>query len=293
MSVLRRTLLALAMLITVAAAWLAPMDLPATRQVDAGLKRALLSFATARALNAAISVAQGTELSVQPAGVGATFAPGQLLDPVNDMVEQFSTMMLAASVAFGVQKLLIAIGSYWPLSLALTIAAAGWTWLRLRERPGPPWLSRLLVILLMLRFAVPVVSLGSDVVWQRFLAQDYQSSQRAIENASRDTATIAAAPQLASEDPGIVDKLRNWLAHNTDVKARFADLQQAIERVIEQLVRLLVVFVLQTLVVPLLLAVLRHLLTADPGRGGLDGRCGRRNRRAGRRRSAMVTSRFT
>ncbi|MEO8544658.1 MAG: hypothetical protein ABI434_13815 [Burkholderiaceae bacterium] len=268
MRVLHRIVLAAFVACAIAGAWLAPMDLPATQQVDAGLKRALLSFATARALNAAISVAQGTELSVQPGGVGAIFAPGQLLDPVNDMVEQFSTLMLAASVAFGVQKVLISIGSDWPLSLALTLVALAWAGLRLRERPAPRWLARLLVLALMLRFALPLVTLGTDVVWQKFLARDYQVSQQAIEHASRDTAALDAAPKMESADPSIVNRLKGWFSYNTDLKARFADLRQAVERIIEQLVRLMVVFVLQTVVVPVLLlwlmwSMLRSLLAAD------------------------------
>ncbi|MCU0929027.1 MAG: hypothetical protein MUE62_07545, partial [Burkholderiaceae bacterium] len=58
-------------------AWWAPLDAAAERQVDAGLKRALATFAAARALNALISVAQGTEVALEPAGVGVTFTPGQ------------------------------------------------------------------------------------------------------------------------------------------------------------------------------------------------------------------------
>ena len=71
-------------------------------------------------MNALISVAQGTEISAQPLGVGGTLAPGQLLDPLNDLVEQFSALMLAASIAFGIQKVLITIGAYWLISLVLT-----------------------------------------------------------------------------------------------------------------------------------------------------------------------------
>ena len=115
MDIARRALLALALGALVVCSWLAPMDAPAMARVDAGLKRALVSFATARVLNAAISVAQGTEARVQPFGFGVTLAPGQVLDPVNDLVEQFSNLMLAASVVFGIQKVLIAVGGYWPL----------------------------------------------------------------------------------------------------------------------------------------------------------------------------------
>ena len=47
MASFRRAIPALWMLVLVACAWMAPLDAPATRQVDAGLKRALVSFATA------------------------------------------------------------------------------------------------------------------------------------------------------------------------------------------------------------------------------------------------------
>ena len=92
--------------------WLAPLDAPAVQQVDAGLKRALVSFATARALNAVISVVQGTELAIQPAGIGLILTPGQVLELINDLIENFSDLMLAACVAFGVQKVLIGIGGF-------------------------------------------------------------------------------------------------------------------------------------------------------------------------------------
>lgn len=157
MQITRKVLVALSLAAMVACSWLAPMDTPAMQQVDAGLKRALISFATARALNAVISVAQGTQASVQPLGVGITLAPGQALDPINDLIEKFSNLMLAATVVFGIQKVLISIGSYWPLSLGLSAVAFGWAWCYVRQRHAPAWLSRLLVILLMLRFAIPVV----------------------------------------------------------------------------------------------------------------------------------------
>jgi hypothetical protein len=253
MAALHRAILPLLLLALVACAWLAPLDAPATERVDAGLKRALISFATARALNGVISVAQGTELSVQPAGVGATFAPGQLLDPVNDLVERFSDLMLGASVMFGAQKVLIGVGGYWPVSLAFTLVAVAWVWLSLRQRPIAPWLSRLLVLFMMLRFAVPAVTLGTDAVWQKFLAEDYRVSQQAIDATSSDAASGGPALQVAPENQGLIDQLRRWFSHNTDVKARFDELKQTIEKATEHLIRLMVVFVLQTLVVPMAL----------------------------------------
>jgi hypothetical protein len=253
MPVIRKALVAFTMAALTACAWLAPLDVPAMQQVDAGLKRALVSFATARLLNAVISVAQGTEASVQPFGVGVTFAPGQILDPVNDLVEQFSHLMLAASVAFGIQKALISIGSYWPVSLALSAAALGWWWCTMRGAQVPSWLSRLLVILLMLRFAVPVVTLGSDLLWQKFLAADYTASQQLIDNTAGQTDKLNPAVAAAPDNRGMVDTLKDWLAKNGDVSKHFDNLKRAAEQATEHIIRLIVIFVLQTLVIPLLL----------------------------------------
>lgn len=263
----RRAMLVLVTMAVVLGAWLAPLDRLAEDQVDTGLKRALLSFATARALNAVISVAQGTEVSVQPLGVGVNFAPGQILDPVNDLVEDFSKLMLAASVAFGMQKVLIAIGAYWLLSLLLSIAVLLWTGWRIREGNVPGWLSKGVVILLMLRFAVPAVTLGSDFVFRQFLATDYAASQRIIDTASGQVASLNPPVPTPRQETGVLDKMKVWLAENADLRQRFDSLKAAAEQATDHIIRLIVIFLLQTLVMPLLL--LWGLLAAARGVAGL------------------------
>ncbi len=247
----RQIAAAVCLAIAVACAWLAPMDTPATTQVDAGLKRALISFATARALHGVLSVVQGTQFSAQPLGVGVSLTPGQLLAPVNDLVKNFSDFMLMASVAFGVMKAAIVIGAYWPVSLALTAAAAGWAWLYFHRQRSSIWLSRLLVVLLMVRFAIPVAVLGTDVLWQKFLAADYTATQQAIDGASVQADKLNPPP--AAESAGLLDRMKEWVTKTTDFKARFEEIRQAAERVTEHIVKLIVIFLLQTLIIPVLL----------------------------------------
>lgn len=253
MQTVRKVLVVLFLAFIVVCSWLAPMDLPAMKQVDSGLQRALVSFATARALNAVISVAQGTEASIQPLGFGVTLTPGQVLDPVNDLVEQFSNLMLAATVVFGVQKVLIAIGSYWPLSLALTVVALGWAGLYFRQIRPPPLLSRLLVVFLMLRFAIPVVTLGTDVVWKKYLAADYAVSQSSISSASGHADKLNPPIPDSAESQGLLEKMKGWFSKNADVKVHFQNLKDATEQATEHIIKLIVIFLLQTLVIPLLL----------------------------------------
>ncbi len=236
----------------VAAAWLAPLDPPATERVDAGLKRALVSFASARALNAVISAVQGTEVSAQPMGLGVVLTPGQVLDPVNDLVEKFSDAMLAASVAFGVEKVLITVGGFWLVSLLLTVVALVWAAIHVYSQASPPWLSRLLLILLMVRFAMPAITLGSDLLFERFLAAEYTENQQAIEVTSGQIEQ--SEPPIPAAEDGLFDRMKGWLSEkNFDAGARFEALKQSAEKITERIINLIVIFLLQTLIIPLLL----------------------------------------
>ncbi len=245
-------LLALAL---VALAWTGPLDRLAENQAQAGLKRALATFAAARALNGVISVAQGTEVAVEPGGVGVTFAPGQVLDPVNDLIEQFSTLMLTASVSFGVQNALIAIGGYWMVSLLLTLVVLLWLlWPWLRQQPAPSLLGRILVLLVLVRYAVPIASVGSDSAFRWFLTERYERSQAALTLSATEVDQLAAPEQPPPGSLG--ERVQRWWSEASeamDVGKRLEALKEAAARVTEHVVELIVVFLLQTLIVPSLL----------------------------------------
>jgi hypothetical protein len=172
-----RVLLLSFLVIILAGAWYRPLESVATQQVDKGLERALISFATARTLNGVISAIQGTELAVTPFGFGVQLTPGQILRPINEVVAQLAELMLAASVAFGVMKVLITMGSFWVVSLLLSVFALSWCWFRWRGQRAPIWIERLLFVLLFVRFAMPLVTVGSDAVFQKFMQDDYNQSQ--------------------------------------------------------------------------------------------------------------------
>jgi hypothetical protein len=280
-----RVILALTLLIMVACSWIAPMDSFATERVDAGLKRALISFATARALNAVISVVQGTEVAVEPMGVGVSLSLGQVLDPINDLVEQFSSLMLVASVALGIQRVLISIGGYWPISLLMTLGTIAWAWQYFRHQQLPVWLSKVVLILFMIRFTMPIVTVGSDVLFQKFLADDFNASQLVLNTAPRQVSALnlletqkvsvpeAPSVQVEPQSVGVFSAIENALkttvngavnvvanaVHVVASPREFYDQQlkkisETTHTWIEHIIKLIVVFLLQTLIIPVLLA---------------------------------------
>lgn len=280
------------LIVMVAFSWLDPIDTQATEQVDTGLKRALITFAAARALNGAVSVVQGTEVSAQPLGFGVTLSIGQILDPINDLIEKFSDLMLLASIAFGVQKFLLAVGASWIIALAFSIAALGWCYLYLTNKQCPPWLARTVTVLVIARFAIPVALVGSGLVFDGFLKTTYDQSHAVIQSVSVDFAAAketlgsestsaiqnsagevqkkpglfsglfgqkkdSAAPnehdntEAAAPPPATTDKQTLWSKINP--KKGIDNLKQIVEKSTERIIDLMVVFVLQTILLPLLL----------------------------------------
>ena len=227
-----------------------PLDQAATEHVDAGLKRALVTYATARTIHAAISVAQGVQV-----GVGVTVSPGRVLTPLAEVVQQFSDVMLVVSVSFGVQKLLISLGGFWVLSLALVFAALAWAYFRLCRGGSPLWLSKLFLLLVMVRIAMPLVSIGSEMLFQSLLHKDYVISQKVIDNISKNVESEfepTAAPE--ADPPGFGGWVKDlWQRKVAAVGGRLERIQSDIGNGVEKMVMLIGIFLVHTLMLPLLL----------------------------------------
>ena len=73
---------------------------------DNSISKAGLSYATCRSVNALVSILLESEIQFEPGGVGVSIALGQFLDPLDDMTERLSDVLVTAVTSLGVQKLL-------------------------------------------------------------------------------------------------------------------------------------------------------------------------------------------
>ncbi len=252
-----------AIVVAVALAMIPSTDDVGSEYVDSAFKRALVSYALARGLNGVISVAQGTEIAIQPAGVGVNFAPGEILDPVNDLVERFSWIMLLASSSLGVQKVLLSMSAWQGLLLGVMIVAVLLIGSHLfikneRIRSG---LGRLFVLLLILRFMMPGIAIANHWVYTTFLKQDYIQASNELEIAKSEISAIndEIVAQRQTTPEGLIDKAKNIYAQvraSVDIDFRLEQYTNAAHRISENSIRMIVVFLMQTLVFPLLFLVL-------------------------------------
>lgn len=227
--------------------------------VDQAFNRALIGFALARGLNGVISVAQGTEIAVQPAGVGVNFTPGQILDPVNDLVERFSWIMMLATSSLGIQKVLLTMSAWHGLQIAIVVFGTllGAAWLIQRMSNFRRVLGRLFLFILVLRFMMPAISVANDWVYRTFLEADYVQASQSLEGARVAISNINEEVQAErqNEPDTLLDRARRvyeQALESVDIDKRLAEYRVAAEAISENTIRLVVVFLMQTLVFPLI-----------------------------------------
>ena len=231
-------------------AWVPAFDAKANAEVDAGLRRAVATYATARLLNGVLSVAQGTQIAAAPAGIGMTLSPGEILDPLNDLVEQFSEVMLVAMVAFGAEKMLLTVGASWGISLILSVIAGLWAVLHLLGASVPRALARLFLMLLVTRFALPISLMATDLVFEKFMASGYQKSQAALETMQGEAGKLEDIDM--GEAQGFWEKLKSTTADAlAEPRAKLESLKQSAENAVDRIIDLMVIFVLETIVLPI------------------------------------------
>jgi hypothetical protein len=247
-------------LVAIAGAASGIVDRYGERHAQDGLTRALLTFAVARGLNGVISVAQGTEVALEPGGVGVNLTVGEILDPINDLIERFSGVMLVAASAIGLQHVLIGItGSLVGTAVLVATALFALACLWLPVLPGPNWRAfalRLFLFTFVLRFVVPLVSIGTSVVFDTFLEAEQVAATEALRTTSEQIEQISGADSAAppGEDAGLMTRFGTLLDQSLDsinVGDRLRRLSERVANASEHVVNLIVIFVLQTILLPL------------------------------------------
>lgn len=226
--------------------WSASIDDAARFQVRDDLGRAAKVFAAARALGSGLSVVQSANVDAKVFGTGVGFSPGQALQPVQEFVDRFAALMLAASVAFGIQLLLLEVGAHWVVSglLSATMVTAVVVLWRKDARPARV-LQALVVFLLLVRFAVPLSVAANGVVYKAVMAPEYKSAVTSLE--------MSPAFKLSGSgtEESLVARVKAWLQRMSDVPGAIEALLKSAGDWADKMIRLSALFVVQTIVLPL------------------------------------------
>jgi hypothetical protein len=245
--------------LAIAGALTGHIDQASETQAENALKNALVTFAVARTLNGVISAAQGTEVALEPGGVGVVLSVGEVLDPINDLIERFSAVMLVASSSLGLQALLLKITSWWGVSAFLVVAAVAFLatiWApesRAADYAVPA--LRVLLMMLFVRFAVPVLIVGTTLISDAFLVSEQQAATAVLESTTADIEEINEETRAApATEQSLMERLAEMIddsLESMNVSERLSRLKNSAARASEHIVSLIAIFVLQTIILPL------------------------------------------
>jgi len=230
--------------------------------LDKWTAQSVITFGTAKTINAALSVVEDSELQLG----GLTVAAGEVVRPLNDMIDRVASVALASAVSLGIQRLLVQIGGWSGFQAFLLISAVVWLialWARPFKLGLQPLASRLLLIALVIRLLVPVAILGTGYLGDQFTAGTLAEAQQELEplRTEATTVNVAKAASAASGDA-------SWFEKISDLPSQIGNavkqLRSSVSVLIESLatkadvysevaIKLIVVFIVQTMLMPLLL----------------------------------------
>lgn len=230
--------------------------------LDDTLRKAIYTYAVVRGINGVISVIQNSKVDISPAGIGVNMAFGEILDPVNDLVERFSWVMLVSTTALGIQKILLSLGTWLGLnvllSLSMVVLLVGiWIPHQITDRLVPLG-YRLIVVSCAIWLCVPMVTLAGNRIYGLFLEESYTEATKSLDILDKELkeADIVAAHTPRKEgEAGLIEDVKNYFEdakQTLNINARLKLLKDKLSDYAEYTIHLIIVFISQTIVLPLL-----------------------------------------
>ena len=221
-----------------------------------------VAYATCRIINASVSVVKGSSLNLEPAGIGVTLAVGQALDPIDDMTERVSDVLVTAITSLGVQKLAFEIGvSIAPQLLAVFLLIFSILIMFEPERIAPlrKTLMRLMFFVLIARFALPISAMANNYLQDHFFSEKISGANQelALGASELDKLLQFSLPKV----DGVLGTIKNNAAFIQQKSVEFKDAIVATVsnagNIIENLLKLAFlyvgIFLIQVIALPMLI----------------------------------------
>ena len=163
--------------------WWGALDSLASRVNGESIQNAAVIYGVARSINGVISLIQSAEIG---AIVGSVH-PGELLDPMNDLIERFSSVMTWSLSSLVLQKILLTIFSSLSFKVVFTmlclVVILSNKITRSRKFINGLWMA--FIIAVSLRFSIAVVCGLTAVLDYSFLQKIQDTSLKTVQTLSQ------------------------------------------------------------------------------------------------------------
>lgn len=225
------------------------------------ITKAGVAYATCRVINASVSIIKDSTLELEPAGVGISLAAGQALDPIDDMAERLSDVLVTAITSLGVQKLAYEISvSFVPRMLSVFLFALSILLWFENERLEflQKTITRFITLLIIVRFCLPISSVADEYLHRCFFDDQISEANEklAVGSAELDQLKDLTLP----ETDGVLGTIENsasfLIQKTTEFKKALGAIVANAGDIIENLLKLTYlyvgIFLIQVIILPLL-----------------------------------------
>jgi hypothetical protein len=234
------------------------IDRMANNYLHDATKRAVTTFAVAKSINAGISVLKNSSANAGVGVAGISAGIGHALDPIDNQIEQFASIMLLSTVSLMIQNILINIGNVIGLkiflSISMIILLIG-IWLKNTIKYDLVSLSyKLICVSLLIKFTIPFIVVSSGLSYDYFLDKKYNEAIGHLEKSKDTVASINFNETNSDKKTGIVDYLKESLSSATnilDIKSQIQNLVTIGSKWSDYIITLIAVFIMQTILIPL------------------------------------------
>lgn len=205
-------------LILIASSWIGFIDKYANNYTHSSILQAGGAYAISRGLNSAISVAQTSTIQGEVGflgSIGGSIAIGEVLDPLNDLIERFSEIVTIALGSLALQTILLEIASNTLFKVAVTLSGISVIALfLLKKMLIINQASRVFILLVFIRFSFAIV-LSLNALF------DYAFTHEKIEQNKRSMEFLEAEVKESNEN-------------KEELNAKISDLNEKIESTKEE-----------------------------------------------------------
>lgn len=199
-----RLYIALFIMCCVAISWLGVIDQKSTAYIDEALVQAGVAFAGSKVLNSILAMLQSIEFSIGFASLGF----GEVLSPINDLVENYADLMKLAIGSLFIQKILLGIVSDSVFKIVLTISgllAAGAVYFQ--HAASQLFLLRFFLFTLFLRFSLVIMVMLNGIADHLFLnEQTEQELQQVAQIEEAESKLSVEQRQVLIEEISVLKK---------------------------------------------------------------------------------------
>lgn len=221
-----------------------------------------VTYATCRMINASVSIVKNSNLNLEPAGIGITLAIGQALDPIDDMTERVSDVIVTAITSLGVQKLAyeISVSLAPPILAMFLLVLSILIWFK-NERLVyiQKTIISFILLIVVARLALPVSAMTNNYIQEHFFEEKISNANKelALGSAELDKLMDFSLPEI----DGVWKTINN---NASFLKRKSLDFKNAIVAtisntgtIIENLLKLVFlyigVFLIQVIALPIMI----------------------------------------